>query len=59
MGQVDEDAGELGRDAEVDLNALFADLTFDEAEELALSASRPLSKVRSPQRAPGQQHLEP
>ena len=53
MGQVDEDAGELGRDAEVDLNALFADLTFDEAEELALSASRPLSEVRDPQRAPG------
>ena len=51
LGQVDEDAGELGQDAEVDLNALFADLTFDEAEELALSASRPLSEVRGSWRA--------
>lgn len=59
MGQVDEDAGELGRAAEVDLNELFADLTFDEAEELALSASRPLSEVRSPQRGPRQKTLEP
>ncbi|KAK9842267.1 hypothetical protein WJX81_003590 [Elliptochloris bilobata] len=44
--QFGEDAGELAGDAEVDLNALFADLAFDEAEELALSASRPLSTVK-------------
>lgn len=46
MLQVGEDAGELAEDAEVDLNALFADLRFEEVEELALSASRPLSAVR-------------
>ena len=53
--QVGEDAGELAEDAEVDLNALFADLTFDEAEELALSASRPLSEARPVGLAPARQ----
>jgi len=57
--QVGEDAGELAEDAEVDLNALFADLTFDEVEELALSASRPLSEARAPPRAGLTRHRWP
>ena len=33
------------RKAEVDLNKLFTGLTFEEGEELALSAGQPLSKA--------------
>lgn len=33
------------RNAEVDLNKLFTGLTFEEGEELALSAGQPLSKA--------------
>lgn len=32
MGQVGEDAGELGRELEVDLNALIEDLSCEAAE---------------------------
>lgn len=42
--QVDE-VSSHARNAEVDLNKLFTGLTFDEGEELALSAGQPLSKA--------------